>query len=94
MQSYVGISLALNEYNNNIINNIVNLQILLNFGDKINEGMKKNAVLTFATLVNRVCKAVTCEPALVDGYVRTFFTKLRGTNSLCHEYIYLREKYA
>jgi hypothetical protein len=50
----------------------------LSLGNDIDASVKKTAVLTYASMVGRICKTGICPPALLDEYVKLFFGRLRG----------------
>jgi hypothetical protein len=51
----------------------------LTLSNDIDTNVRKTAVLTYASMVGRICKTGICPPALLDEYVKLFFGRLRGT---------------
>jgi len=57
---------------------------MIDLGEGISYDVKKTAVLTFASLVNKICSAGKCQSETVDKYTRKYVDRFTGKWTIFH----------
>lgn len=54
------------------------LQDLINLPEQINSSVRNTAVLSFATLIYKMCGVDKCDPEVIEKYVQRYLKHIEG----------------